>query len=90
MIGRDAAAEVRLEDSWVGHYQCIIDEEEGRLRVLDLGSRNGTFVNGVRIRRTELRPGDTLTVGRTDFVVQYGYDPRGFPLGAGHSTAGRG
>jgi len=71
MIGRDASAEVWLEDSWVGQFQCILDEEGGRLRVLDLGARTGTFVNGERVKRAVLLPGDTLTVGRTDFFVNY-------------------
>jgi pSer/pThr/pTyr-binding forkhead associated (FHA) protein len=71
MIGRDATADVCLEDSWVGHAQCIIDQDGTALRVLDLGSRNGTFINGVRIKAARLMPGDSLTVGRTDFLVQY-------------------
>jgi pSer/pThr/pTyr-binding forkhead associated (FHA) protein len=71
LIGRGAGAEVSVDDSWVGQFQCILDREGDRVRVLDLGSRNGTFVNGVRIQRVELLPGDVLTVGRTDFVVQY-------------------
>jgi pSer/pThr/pTyr-binding forkhead associated (FHA) protein len=75
MLGRDETAEICLADSWVGHFQCILDQEAGKLRVLDLGSRTGTFVNGVRVKATELMPGDTLTVGRTDFVVQYDYAP---------------
>jgi len=70
MIGRDVGAEVCIEDSWVGRYQCIIDREGDTLRVLDLGSRVGTFVNGVRIQRATLRPGDMLTLGRIDFLVQ--------------------
>jgi pSer/pThr/pTyr-binding forkhead associated (FHA) protein len=75
MIGRDAAADVCLEDSWVSHFQCIIDQDGTTLQVLDLGSRNGTFVNGVRIKRADLMPGNTLTVGRGEFVVQYERDP---------------
>jgi pSer/pThr/pTyr-binding forkhead associated (FHA) protein len=71
MIGRDESADIHLGDSWVGHFQCILDQEEGHLRVLDLGSRNGTFVNGRRVKRADLMPGDTLTIGRTDFVVYY-------------------
>ena len=71
MIGRHASAEIALEDSWVGSFQCLLDQDHGKLRVLDLGTRTGTFVNGVRIKRAELRHGDTLTVGRTTFVVHY-------------------
>ena len=71
MIGRDDGAEVHLDDSWVGRCQCIVDREGDELRVLDLGSRTGTFVNGRRVSRSPLLPGDRLLVGRTEFVVQY-------------------
>jgi two-component system, NtrC family, sensor kinase len=74
LIGRDSCAEICLEDSWVGHLQCIIEREGDKLLVLDLGSRNGTFINGVRIKRADLMPGDILTVGRSDFVVHYERD----------------
>ena len=76
MIGRDANAEVNVDDSFVGNYHCIVDKEGDTLRVLDLGSRTGTFVNGHRVRRAAvLMPGDRLTVGRTSFVVQYDRKP---------------
>lgn len=72
MIGRDPNAELSVDDSFVATYHCILDQEGDTLRVLHLGSRTGTFVNGRRVERaTVLMPGDRLTVGRTDFVVQY-------------------
>ena len=72
MVGRDVNAKVSLDDSFVARFQCIVDEEGGLLRVLDLGSRIGTFVNGSRVRGAAiLTPGDRLTVGRTNFIVQY-------------------
>jgi pSer/pThr/pTyr-binding forkhead associated (FHA) protein len=71
VVGRAASAEVCLNDSFVGSYQCIIEQGDEGIVVWDLGTRTGTFVNGVRIRRGPLMPGDTLTVGRTDFIVQY-------------------
>jgi pSer/pThr/pTyr-binding forkhead associated (FHA) protein len=71
MLGQDEYAEVRLKDSWVGRYQCIIDQEGDRLMVLDLGSKTGTYIDGMRVRKAHLLPGDTLTVGRTNFLVEY-------------------
>lgn len=71
MLGQDACAEVRLEDSWVGRYQCVIDQEGDRLVVLDLGSKTGTYIDGMRVRKAHLMPGDTLTIGRTNFLVDY-------------------
>ena len=76
MIGRAANAEVNVDDSFVGSYQCILDEEADTLRILDLGSRTGTFVNGRRVKGAAvLMPGDRLTIGRTQFVVQYAREP---------------
>ena len=71
IIGQDAGAEVPLQDSWIGCSQCILNWEDDTLAVLDLGSRTGTFVNGVRIRRARLMAGDILTVGRTNLAVHY-------------------
>ncbi len=76
IIGRASNATVNLDDSFVRNYHCILDAEGDTLRVLDLGSRTGTFVNGRRVQGAAvLMPGDRLTVGRTTFVVQYARTP---------------
>jgi hypothetical protein len=41
----------------------------------------------VRVKRAELLPGDVLTIGRTDFVVQYEYRSRGIPIRHDFTTA---
>jgi pSer/pThr/pTyr-binding forkhead associated (FHA) protein len=74
ILGQGCDAEVRLDDSWVCPYHCLLSEEDGLLVVLDLGSRTGTYIDGMRVRRAHLMPGDTLTVGRTSFVVEYDVD----------------
>ena len=43
--------------------------ETNELQLEDLGSTNGTFVNGKKVRRTQLSDGDKLTVGRVRFLV---------------------
>jgi pSer/pThr/pTyr-binding forkhead associated (FHA) protein len=55
----------------VSPLHCQIDHRRGLLVVEDLNSRHGTFVNGVRIRRAYLWPGDKLTVGLASFAVRY-------------------
>ena len=70
-IGRSAEAGIPLADRWVSRAHCAIEEVDGRLIVRDLGSRHGTFVNGRRIARSELRPGDSITVGTSQFLVHY-------------------
>jgi pSer/pThr/pTyr-binding forkhead associated (FHA) protein len=71
MIGRSQTADVVLDDSGVGEFQSMIALDEGTLRVADLTGGGGTFVNGIRVRTSCLKPGDRLTVGKSDFEVQY-------------------
>jgi hypothetical protein len=71
MIGRNPTAQVRLEAVEVGQFQCIIDQDAGKLNVWDIWGGLGVFINGIRVTKASLVPGDRLTVGRTDFFVQY-------------------
>jgi pSer/pThr/pTyr-binding forkhead associated (FHA) protein len=72
IVGLDRGADVCLDDSSIGHYQCMIDDAEGVLTVWDLGTKAGTFINGQRIvQKAPLMPGDELAMGKTRFVAQY-------------------
>ena len=71
MIGRSHTADVCLDDAGTGEFQCIIEQDDGRLSVADIAGGLGTFVNGNRITRAALMPGDRLGVGRSTFTVQY-------------------
>lgn len=64
LIGRDEAAELRLNDLTVSkrHARVSVDQA-GAISVIDLGSTNGTAVNGRQVRRTAMRTGDHLEVG---------------------------
>jgi Mg-chelatase subunit ChlD len=64
-IGRARANDVRIPDLAVSAEHCRIQPEEGRLVLRDLRSRNGTFVNGRRVTRHALAPGDVITIGET-------------------------
>ena len=48
----------------VSGYQARIDNTEASLTVTDLGSTNGTFVNGKKIGAAVLKPNDWITIGR--------------------------
>jgi len=70
-IGRDRRHQVVLDDLYVSRHHAFITFEEGQYWVEDLGSKNGTKLNGSHILDREiLRAGDMLTVGRTDFRVE--------------------
>jgi pSer/pThr/pTyr-binding forkhead associated (FHA) protein len=73
IVGLDPCADICLDDSSVGHYQCMIDHGDGELMVWDLGTRTGTLVNGVRVSpKAPLCSGDELTIGKNRFIVQLG------------------
>lgn len=71
VVGRAADADVCLADQWVSRNHCEIYELKGTLAVRDLGSRHGTFVNGLRVRETILLPGNRLSLGMTTLKVDY-------------------
>ena len=62
-IGRDPANEISLLDPLVSRRHCVIRREENGFRLLDLESRNNTFVSGVPVRERALVPGDQIRVG---------------------------
>ncbi len=75
IVGLDPGADVCLDDSAVGHYQCMIDHSDGVLMVWDLGTKAGTFINGDRIvQKASLMSGDELTMGKSRFVARYDND----------------
>ena len=72
IVGLDPGADICLDDSAVGHYQCMIDNGDEVLMVWDLGTQTGTYINGLRVaQKAPLLPGDELTIGRNTFVVNY-------------------
>lgn len=64
-IGRAAGNDVVLDDSAVSAFHCRLEPAGHGVIVRDLGSRNGTFVHGVRVERAQLLDGVELRVGRT-------------------------
>jgi hypothetical protein len=72
VIGRGAEADVVVDDPGVSRRHAEIHTDRGRVRVVDLGSTNGTFVDGERIGTGDLADGSRITVGRTRIVVRMG------------------
>ena len=65
-IGRQAGNELTLRDSRVSRHQAQIVSLEGKLVLEDAGSSHGTFVNGNKIDRHELKPSDRIDFGVSD------------------------
>jgi Nif-specific regulatory protein len=70
LIGRDPSNEISLLDSLVSRRHCVIRKEAGGFRLLDLESRNNTFVSGVPVRDRVLARGDQIRVGNSVFIFQ--------------------
>ena len=80
IVGLDPGADVCLDDSAVGHYQCMIDNSDGDLTVYDLGTKSGTLLNGIRIsKKASLMPGDELGIGKSRFVAEYHRAAKPYP-----------
>lgn len=65
-MGRDLSCVVRLDDPKVSRIHAVLEVTNGKLFLRDNNSTNGTFVNGVRITRQEVRAGDVLQVGASE------------------------
>jgi pSer/pThr/pTyr-binding forkhead associated (FHA) protein len=77
-IGRAATSDVVLGDSKVSRFHARLECEGRSFRLVDLGSANGTRVNGVRVERAALAAGDVIGLG--DSTLRYETDePRSEP-----------
>jgi hypothetical protein len=61
--GRNPMNELRLSDPSVSSFHCEITLENGTVWINDLGSTNGTFINGQAVGQSVLQPGQTLQIG---------------------------
>jgi adenylate cyclase len=80
VFGR-AEADVDLGDPAVSGRHFQVEAAGREFFIRDLGSRNGTFVNGRRIRYAELLPGDEVLAGSTYLVFRTSQDALGRPAG---------
>ncbi len=81
-IGRSRQADLTVAHPMVSRQHCELYEEDGVLKLRDLGSLNGTFIDGQRISEACLRPDAQFTVGPLTFCAKYEYagDVNAIPL----------
>src|ERR1035438_3175433 len=72
LVGRQEDCDLRLDHKSVSKMHCVIVKTDGLLLLRDLGSTNGTRVNGTRVRRAALLPNDKLSVANFHFRVLFG------------------
>jgi pSer/pThr/pTyr-binding forkhead associated (FHA) protein len=67
LVGRDLACDVSLDSSRVSRRHCCLAFGNGEVVVRDLGSANGTWINGRRVKNGHIRPGDVLGIAHLRF-----------------------
>jgi len=72
IVGRHRSCDVVITDDTVSGRHCRISGTSGGHVIEDLGSSNGTFVNGRRVETSALQSGDRLTLGTATFVFANG------------------
>jgi len=75
-LGRAVRADFIVDAPLVSRVHCrFTATEAGELAVEDLKSTNGTFVNDQRVKRSGLKAGDRVRIGRVELTVCSGYQP---------------
>jgi pSer/pThr/pTyr-binding forkhead associated (FHA) protein len=83
LVGRNDDCDVRLDHKSVSKLHCILVKTDGLVLIRDLGSTNGTRVNGQRVRRAALLPDDQLAIATFRYKVRFGDGPdEPAPVGA--------
>jgi len=76
ILGRSGSVDITLADGLTSRRHAELRPEGNSVLIRDLNSRNGTYVNGVRITSPQrIRPGDRLTIGNTRIALEWIPDP---------------
>ncbi len=67
VIGRGDEADIQVMEHGLSRRHCVLGRADGSFFIEDCDSRNGSWVNGTRISRAHLSPGDTIRLGGVEF-----------------------
>lgn len=76
VIGRRHDCDLRIPLMPVSRRHCQLSLNNETLRVRDLGSRNGTYLNGKRVDEAAIQPGDYIKIGPLTFALQIDGQPK--------------
>jgi EAL domain-containing protein (putative c-di-GMP-specific phosphodiesterase class I) len=85
-IGRCGTANLKIDSGRVSREHAVIEARDGCFVARDLGSTNGTFVNGERIEEAELRDGDMLVIADVELTFFSGAAGAGDPVTQAFTT----
>jgi hypothetical protein len=69
VVGRSSDLDMVLVEDMVSRKHAKISTQNGQIIIMDLGSTNGTFVNGEKIKKTRLKEGDRILIGTSILKV---------------------
>lgn len=75
VVGRKDDADLRIDHKSVSKQHCVLVKTDGLLLVRDLGSTNGTRVNGQRVRRAAITPDDVVAFAGVKYRVKLSRRP---------------
>ena len=70
LIGRNPACDITLDHGSISRQHCLVQITDRGLHVKDLGTTNGTKVNGINLTEGYINPGDQLTMGHLVFILE--------------------
>src|SRR5215210_8724650 len=70
-VGKDAKSHLRVDDELASRMHAVIEvASPDDITLIDLGNEPGTMVNGARVNKCKIRPGDQLQIGSTKIVLE--------------------
>jgi pSer/pThr/pTyr-binding forkhead associated (FHA) protein len=70
-VGKDAKSHLRIDDELASRMHAVIEVASPEdITLIDLGNEPGTLVNGARVNKCKINPGDQLTIGGTTIVLE--------------------
>src|SRR3954463_15140724 len=72
VVGRHPLCDVRLDSLRISRHHCCMTQDKDEVVVRDLGSTNGIRINGERVERGRLRPGDELSIAHIRYRFENG------------------
>src|SRR3954454_8548044 len=70
-VGKDPKSHLRVDDELASRMHAVIEvASPDDITLIDLGNEPGTIVNGARINKCKINPGDTIQIGSTRIVLE--------------------
>ncbi|HSG32738.1 MAG TPA: FHA domain-containing protein [Thermodesulfobacteriota bacterium] len=73
-VGRAKDNDIVIDNPSVSRYHLFIQKKDGKVKLKDLGSGNGTYVNGVKVEEAIIKPDDLILIGKFILKIEVDHD----------------